>query len=474
MSKIPAFLQPYQRFFRLFRFGLVGASGTIVNTLLLWLFKEKLDIHYTLAGIIAIYIAMFNNFIWNDLWTWSDRQEIKKEKSFIQRLLQYFTVATIAALTQWGTLRFFTEFANLHYLLANLLGILAGLAFNYIINDKWTFGKEQLHKNYHYLFWTLLLLTTNLRLLYITQLDLIPDESYYWEWSRNLDFSFYDQPPFIAYIIALFTFLGGHTEFALRIGAVLVSFGMTWWIYLLGKEAYNIKIGFFAALTLNAIMLYSIGGILMLQDVPQLFFWGLSTLFLYRALFKNKNYWYLLGITLGFGILSKYTMVLFIPCTVLFVILSKEHRKLLWSKETYLSLLIALLIFSPVIYWNYKNEWASFLFQVHHGTSGESIDLRKFGDYWGGQLGVVTPSIFLGIFLSWIIGFYRGLKYKENKSLFFTCLSAPIVLFFAYTNLRTRGEANWAASAYFTGTLYAVALFVKWIETGKGWAKKWV
>ena len=66
---------------RYIKFGLVGASGTVVNLAVLYLCQEFLlatiasgeqRLYASLA--IAILLATVNNFAWNRLWTWRDRQ----------------------------------------------------------------------------------------------------------------------------------------------------------------------------------------------------------------------------------------------------------------------------------------------------------------------------------------------------------------------------------------------------------------
>ena len=37
--------------------------------------------------------------------------------------------------------------------------------------------------------------------LFINGLDLIGDESYYWDWSRRLDWCYYSKPPMVAWQI---------------------------------------------------------------------------------------------------------------------------------------------------------------------------------------------------------------------------------------------------------------------------------
>jgi dolichol-phosphate mannosyltransferase len=60
----------------------------------------------------------------------------------------------------------------------------------------------------------LLVLFYLIRLLLIACLELAPDESYYWYWAKHLDWSYYDHPPMIAYIMALFIGLIGDNEFS--------------------------------------------------------------------------------------------------------------------------------------------------------------------------------------------------------------------------------------------------------------------
>ena len=59
-----------------------------------------------------------------------------------------------------------------------------------------------------------------LRLLYGAQIELIPEETYYWNYSRHLDIGYLDHPPMVAWLIKLGTLLFGDTEFGVRFGAL--------------------------------------------------------------------------------------------------------------------------------------------------------------------------------------------------------------------------------------------------------------
>ena len=204
------------------------------------------------------------------------------------------------------------------------------------------------------------------RIFYIQNgpLELSPDEAHYWEWSRRLDLSYYSKGPMIAYLIRLGTSFFGDTVFGIRIMAVVFSTLSSILLYFLGKRLYGEKAGLLSALIMQVIPLFSVYGILFTIDSPFVFFWILS-LFLFRvALDKSQAshpqaiiYWSLLGLSVGLGLLTKYTMAFFSLCALIFLFSSKEKRKILLTKGPYLAFIISILIFSPVIIWNATHDW---------------------------------------------------------------------------------------------------------------------
>ncbi|MGB3200897.1 MAG: glycosyltransferase [Nodosilinea sp.] len=60
---------PTQRFVR---FGLVGLSGVVVDMVILYLLHSTLGLPLTRSKIVAAEVAIINNFIWNDAWTFAD------------------------------------------------------------------------------------------------------------------------------------------------------------------------------------------------------------------------------------------------------------------------------------------------------------------------------------------------------------------------------------------------------------------
>ena len=105
-------------------------------------------------------------------------------------------------------------------------------------------------------------------------------------------------------------------------------------------------------------------------DVPLLLFWTLSILCLYKAIFEDKKwFWIIAGITMGLAFNSKYTALLLQIGVLAFLIFSSKYRKLLISPWLWMGLVISVVVTFPVWWWNYQNEFASFAFQSSERTS---------------------------------------------------------------------------------------------------------
>ena len=336
---------------------------------------------------------------------------------------------------------------------------------------------------------------TLFRIWYIWQgpFDLTPDEAHYWEWSRRLDLSYYSKGPAVAYIIAFFTKLGGNNEVSVRLGAVIISAVASLILYILARDIFNSeRVGLLAGLLPHLTPLYAAGSVLMTTDAPLILFWGLTIYFFRKAVIKQLPvssyqlaeerityhgiYWYLAGIAVGLGLLSKYTMALIFPCLLLYLLFYREDRCWLKKKEPYIAFIISLIIFSPVIIWNIQHDFVTLKHEMGHAhvEKGLSLSPASAIEFLGSQLGLLTPFIFLvvvyGIIKTGIVGFKHGRR--DYVLLFFT--SAPVFLFFVIKSLQAEVEANWAAPAYFAafisigiyGGIYERFHDKKWFKAG--------
>ena len=127
---------------RFVKFAIVGGSGLLVNMFFLWFLKEIAGLYYLFASIIAIELSVLNNFVWNNFWTWGDRQKVEGW-DYLRRLVKYnLSVSVAAVIGNIAVLAALKEIFGWNYLLANLIGIGIGMVINLVINDLWTFRER--------------------------------------------------------------------------------------------------------------------------------------------------------------------------------------------------------------------------------------------------------------------------------------------------------------------------------------------
>ena len=185
----------------------------------------------------------------------------------------------------------------------------------------------------------------------------------------------------------------------------------------MGKLWFNKKVGLWAALLFQLLPLFFVYGVLMTPDVPLVFFW-LLTLYLFSiALHEDQKWaWYFAGAALGLSMLSKYTGVFLVPSAFLFLILHRRYRQWLLRKEPYLALVIALIVFAPVILWNIEHGWTSFVFQVSNRLSEEtSHPVRRVVEFLLLQLGATSPMLLVGLLMISAIPVSLSMKDRRKK-----------------------------------------------------------
>ncbi len=130
------------RFGRLIKFGIIGSSGVIVNNFFLWLFFKKMALPLAIASPFAIAIAIFNNFSWNDRFTWNENRELR-HYTYLHRLIRYYASAALGGGINYVTLLILTHLLNWPYLLGNLAGIGLGMISNFLLSEFWVFKNRK-------------------------------------------------------------------------------------------------------------------------------------------------------------------------------------------------------------------------------------------------------------------------------------------------------------------------------------------
>jgi dolichol-phosphate mannosyltransferase len=204
-----------------------------------------------------------------------------------------------------------------------------------------------------------------LRLVYLGSVEVLPEEAYYWNYSRHLDIGYLDHPPMVAWLIRLGTAAFGQSPFGVRIGAVCCGMIASVFTYRLTRNLFGETTALAALVLAQTLPFFFLSGLLMTPDAPLAAAWAASLYFLERALVAGRSRaWWRVGLSMGIGMISKYSIGLLVPVTAAFMLWDRHSRRWWRRWEPYAAALLALAVFSPVIVWNAQHHWASFEFQT--------------------------------------------------------------------------------------------------------------
>ena len=271
-------------------------------------------------------------------------------------------------------------------------------------------------------------------------------ESYYFRGVLNLSLSYFDQPPLFFWLSWLSTKVFGLTPIGLRFPAVLLFAGTSWLLFSITRRLFNARAGFYAVLAMNLSAVFTIPVATWFQpDAPLMFFWLASAYFLVQIMLPSANakpktkgqvylLWVIVGICLGFATLSKYHVLFLFTGVFLFVGTNKNQRHWLTHPGPYLAVLITIIMAFPVIWWNYKNNWASFVFQGSRAGSEGHFQLHPewFIRSFIGQACWLLPWIWVPVVRQLWVAFKQKSVSQAYSFIFWTSV-LPIVFFTAIT-----------------------------------------
>jgi dolichol-phosphate mannosyltransferase len=293
-----------------------------------------------------------------------------------------------------------------------------------------------------------------LRLIYLGQAELLPEEAYYWNYSQHLDFGYLDHPPMVAWLIWLGTTLFGQNEFGVRIGAFGCWMVTSWFVYRMTSNLFDKSSAWVAVLLAQVLPFFFSVGFLMTPDAPLVACWSGALYFAVGALIgAHRHAWWGVGICFGLGMISKYSIGVLGPAMLLFLLLDSRSRRWVLRWEPYAAALVAALIFSPVIIWNFRHGWASFGFQGARRLSAHAqFSLHVLV---ASAVVLLTPT---GAVAALLMLFQNQATIPANdptakqRSLFIQVFTlVPLAVFVAFS-LRHRVQLNW------TGPLWLAVL----------------
>lgn len=337
------------------------------------------------------------------------------------------------------------------------------------------------------------------RLWLALDIPLVADEAYYWEWSRRLAFSFYDQGPGVAVYIRAFTALFGETHLALKLAAITAAA-----ISLLYFHASTRWLNFQPWQRLTAVLIvialpgFFGGAILIMHDSPLMIAWSAALYYAIRYIssgstVETRNARWLLAVfvCVGLGALAKHTMVFFAVAFALWLLADRREWAHFRLPAFWIGCGVSLTLLTPVLIWNAEHNWDGVTAILYlRSSQGSKGSAESAASYLVGQLLSFSPlwlAVLIGYALTTLVRRLRGaiasapgvgrlqtaalrtmlgnfLRYGDGtgaretdpvrRLLWFNALILP--LFFFVLSASRAIQGNWTFASYFACVLLLI------------------
>jgi 4-amino-4-deoxy-L-arabinose transferase-like glycosyltransferase len=301
------------------------------------------------------------------------------------------------------------------------------------------------------------------------------DEAHYALYAKHLAWSYFDHPPLVGWIqwplVALTS-----SEGIIRLIPELLWIISAFLVYRVTLEIHRLMLGrnegylttslpaanLCGLMAVLAIIAAPLPHVLAIGLLPDTLLTPLSLGLMLMALrWIRKDYftiadWTITGLLLGLAGLSKYTAA-FTAFALLAVFLASPKKAWITKVGFWVAAVIAFIVISPVLYWNWIHDWISFQYQIAHGSGG-TWAWRRVGAFVGIQIVCFGPLLLLGIYI-----FLKNCLYSQ-KMILIALLSFFLIPFMIFASLSGGGSLpHWTTPAWFCLAPFA----------GIGLAKAW-
>ena len=307
--------------------------------------------------------------------------------------------------------------------------------------------------------------------LFVTPLELYPDEAQYWLWSRHLAFGYFSKPPLIAWLIRATTTVGGQSEAWVRLSAPILHGLAAVFLGLAGRRLYGPAVGIAGAAIYSLCPGVQLSCAVIATDAPLMICLSL-TLWAYAVWWTAKDKAEArraaagFGLALGAAFLAKYAALYFMGGALAHAALSKSVRERWSPTGALLAVAGFMIVAAPNVFWNATHHFQTVAHTAANANLGEErralswFDPRGALGYIIGQFGVFGPIPFAAFLWSAAILWRRKALLPEDRLLLAFSLPALLIVF--VEAIISRANANWAGAAYGPAALLVAAVLVRW------------
>ena len=231
--------------------------------------------------------------------------------------------------------------------------------------------KALLNINYTLAFFAIFFVA--LKLIFIFSSGPLPDETYYWLWSKNIGLSYYDHPPLTSWLQYLISLIVPDNILEIRalpfLCFLLICLINFKWVMEIKKreniEFLNSTVIFFSLPLYGILLTIAFPDALM---VLLLFLSGFLFYKFYSARIEGKNdykLWYLSTFCFSLACITKYNAIVFGVGILIFIWVQNSYlRSIFLSRHFFFSIVIFFFTQLPVFVWNLENQFSSFQFHL--------------------------------------------------------------------------------------------------------------
>ncbi len=301
-------------------------------------------------------------------------------------------------------------------------------------------------------FLVVLLATTLLHIVIAVTAPVSGDEAYYWDCSRHLDWSYFDQPPLVIWAMIPFRAILGETALAVRAPAILASLFIALTLLPVTRRlGGGPREAGVAYLLLHATPLVFLGSSYASTDVAMIAAYTMATWAAMAVADGDLRGWWGFGLAIGLGFLAKFPMVLALAAIGAAVIWG-EGKRHLRRATPYLAAALAFACTAPVWIWGAIHNWDNITFQLEGRHHSAGFTLKYLGEYLGANLLLLSPPLAVALGAAWWIA-----RRRPAPAWRVAVVSALTPLaFFGLLALRSRMAPHWGTP----GLVVAAAMLV--------------
>ncbi|MGI0484430.1 glycosyltransferase family 39 protein [Pantanalinema rosaneae CENA516] len=314
------------------------------------------------------------------------------------------------------------------------------------------------------------------------------DEAYYYQYTRYLDWSYFDHPVLVALTTGFGCWLTGNVSaFTIRLGSLLLYTGSLLLLYLTSRRLFSVTAARLTLAIASIIPIFMVGfGVLTLPDSPLMFFWTAALYVAVLEFFGQPESYQpsyrlaIVGLFVGLACLGKYHGVVLGASFVGFCLTSSRYRSALVSPWMLVGLGLFLLAIAPIVIWNVQHDWISLRFQSSRAVPDRGYSVLDLAVTFLVGIAYLFPTF--GVPLWWVSGRTIAQQPKSvhntellaEKQRLILWISLPLMVGFTVMGGYRPILPTWAMPGFWGATLLLGQYSANWQARSRRSVQRWV